>query len=57
MIVNIYAKIAQCEANYGDMEAGSITDIRPFGLDNRLYMPKYTKTKLTPLENEGVKRK
>lgn len=40
-IDNIDAKISQCEANYREIDAGSITDKRPFGLDNRLYKPKY----------------
>lgn len=40
-IDNMDAKIAQCEANYDEMDPGTITDRRPFALDNRLYMPNY----------------
>ena len=40
-IDNMDAKIAQCEANYNEMEANSISDKRPFGMDNRLYKPNY----------------
>ncbi len=40
-IDNMDAKIAQCEANYSEMEAGTITERRPFALDNRLYKPNY----------------
>ena len=40
-IDNMDAKIAQCESNYGEMEAGTITEKRAFGLDNRLYKPTY----------------
>lgn len=40
-IDNMDAKIAQCEAFYSEMDSGTITDRRPFALDNRLYKPKY----------------
>lgn len=38
-IDNMDAKIAQCEANYSEMESGTITERRPFTFDNRLYKP------------------
>ena len=38
-IDNMDAKIAQCEAYYNEMELGTITERRPFPLDNRLYKP------------------
>ena len=38
-IDNMDAKIAQCESIYDEIEAGSITEKRPFALDNRLFKP------------------
>lgn len=43
-IDNMDAKIAQCEAKYSEMESGTITERRPFPLDNRLYKPDYNCT-------------
>lgn len=39
-IDNIDAKIYMCEDHFGQMEKGTITDKKPFGLDNRLYKSK-----------------
>ncbi len=38
-IDNMDAKIAQCESICDEIEAGSITEKRPFALDNRLFKP------------------
>ena len=40
-IDNMDAKIAQAEKKYSEIQSGSITEKRPFGLDNRLYKPAY----------------
>ncbi len=39
-IDNIDAKIYMCEDHFEQMESGTITDKKPFGLDNRLYKSK-----------------
>ncbi len=40
-IDNIDAKLYVCEENYSVLDSGSITDKRPFGLDNRIYKPNF----------------
>ncbi len=42
-IDNIDAKIYMCEDFYENMESGSLTEKRPFGLDNRIYKPNFEK--------------
>ena len=39
-IDNIDAKLYMCEDFYAQLEEGTITDKKPFGLDNRIYRPK-----------------
>lgn len=40
-IDNIDAKIYMCEDFYESLQPGEITDKKPFGLDNRIYRPKF----------------
>ena len=40
-IDNLDAKLYMCEDIYSNLDAGSQTEKKPFGLDNRIYKPKY----------------
>ncbi|MBQ1388621.1 MAG: HD domain-containing protein [Clostridia bacterium] len=40
-IDNLDAKLYACEDHYETIDPGSITDKKPFGLDNRIYRPQY----------------
>ncbi len=40
-IDNLDAKLYACEDHYEAIDAGSITDRKPFGLDNRIYRPMF----------------